>query len=362
MNDNESVSLVTDEVGKAITIKAEEESAKAYVPDADLTKPDFDVEATDAAIEGALYMELKVWKARFNSYKQNMMETHAQIPFLKSLNKRVNDGSMANDLAQAAGKEKLAPDELEVYNELQRNGITMEMQMQSFLDKYDVNMAYIDKCLARIDERLENEAAELENSKTSVKNLQLIKMIERHVESIDKSNPKAKDAIKFAKAFTNVCNTRTDLNWIGLDALGKGNHPKRVVRFYKEMTGQGRCTIDEVARVFRFSNYPAIKDADPAKVDFFWWYLTYLVAKNEDSGKVSISALAFKERVVALIQNVNDINSDLFDLKSNDSMDASCEHCYFDVIEGDNTEGINDYLGRLHEYVELVWDLAFNKG
>ena len=246
MNDNESVSLVTDEVGKAITIKAEEESAKAYVPDADLTKPDFDVEATDAAIEGALYMELKVWKARFNSYKQNMMETHAQIPFLKSLNKRVNDGSMANDLAQAAGKEKLAPDELEVYNELQRNGITMEMQMQSFLDKYDVNMAYIDKCLARIDERLENEAAELENSKTSVKNLQLIKMIERHVESIDKSNPKAKDAIKFAKAFTNVCNTRTDLNWIGLDALGKGNHPKRVVRFYKEMTGQGRCTIDEV--------------------------------------------------------------------------------------------------------------------
>lgn len=361
MNDNESVSLVTDELNEAVVAKAEEDSSKSYVPDEDPTKPDFDVEATDAAIENALYMELTVWKARFNGYKQNMMETHAQIPFLKSLNKRVNDGSMAGDLAQAAGKENLEADELEVYNELQRNGIKMEMQMQSFLDKYDVNMAYIDKCLARINERLESEAAELENSKTSVKNFQLIKMIERHVESINMNNPKAKDAVKFAKAFTNVCNTRTDLNWIGLDALGKGNNPKTVLRFYREMTGQGRCTIDEVTRVFRFSNYPDIKDADPAKVDFFWWYLTYLVSKNEDTNKVSISALAFKERVVALIQNVNDINSGLFDLKTNDCMDESCEHRGHEVVEGDNSEGIEEYLGGLREYVEIVWDLAFKK-
>lgn len=361
MNDNESVSLVTDELNEAVVAKAEEESSKAYVPDDDPTKPDFDVEATDAAIENALYMELRVWKARLNSYKQNMIETRAQIPFLKSLNQSVNNGTMANDLAQAAGKSELGADELEVYNELQRNGIKMEMQMQSFLDKYDVNMAYLDKCLARIDERLEAEAGELENSKTSVKNFQLIEMIKRHVESIDMNNPRAEKAVKFAKAFTNVCETRTDLNWIGLDALGKGNHPRRVLRFYKEMTGQGRCTIDEVARVFRFSNYPEIKDADPAKADFFWWYLTYLVAKNEDANKVSISALAFKERVVALIQNVNDINSGLFDLKTNDCIDSLCEHYGHEVVEGDNTEGVDKYLGGIREYVDHIWDLAHNK-
>lgn len=356
MNENESVSLVTDELSEAVLAKAEDEAAKSYAPDEDPQKPDFDVEAIDTAIENCLYMELNVWKGRLNAYKQNLLETHSQIPFLRSLNKSVSDGTIAKDLA---GVTDANVDELEVYNELQRNGIKMEMQINSFMAKYDVNLAYLDKCLARIDERLEAEAAEMASSKTSVKNHQLIRMTQSHLESLDMDNPKAKEAVKFANAFINVCETRTDLNWIGIDALGKGNSPKTVVRFYKEMTGQGRCTTDEIARVFRFSNYPEIPTADPAKVDFFWWYLSYLVSKNE--AKVSISAMIFKERVVALIQNINDINIGLFDLCTNDCCDESREHNGFGIVDGDNTEGINAYISCVCEYVDQIWNLAFSK-
>ena len=360
MSENENVSLVTDEMNEAAMSEAEEKAAKAYVPDSDPTKPDFNTEVIDNGIENALYMELQVWKTRCNSWRNNLIETHNQIPFLRSLNKQVQDGSLLNSAVEATGQKKPEIDELEVYNELQRNGVEMEMQIQSFLDKYDVNLAYLDKCLARINERLESEAEELENSKTSEKNKQLITMITRHLESIDQDNPNAKNAIKFAHAFIAVCNTRTDLNWIGLDALGKGNNPKRVVRFYHEMKKQGRCTTDEIASVLRFNTYPVIEGAEPEKVDFFWWYLLYLITKDVDK-KVSISTLAFKERVVALIQNVSDINVGLFDLRTNNSVDEVGLHNGFDIVEGDNAEGIDKYLACLRDYVNQVWNLAFVK-
>lgn len=356
------VSLVTDEIAEAVVSNAEDKAARGYQPDDDPTKPDFDTETIDRDIENALYMELQVWKNRCTAWKNHLIETHNQIPMLQSLNKQVQNGDLKKTMTAAKGSE-LGVDELEVYNEMQRNGITMEMQIKSFLDKYEVNLDYLDKCLARIDERLETEAADLETSKTSEKNLQLIAMIEKHLNSLDMSNPRVTNAIKFGKAFINVCNTRTDLSWIGTDALGKGNSPKTLVRFYREMQKQGRCTIDEIATVLRFNTYPDIAGMEPEKVDFFWWYLIYLISKdvNKSVTKVSISTLAFKERVVALIQNVNDINAGLFDLRTTDDRDASGVYQRFEVVEGDNTEGAEAYLGCVREYVNQIYALAFTR-
>lgn len=295
--------------------KVEETLSDAYHPVDDMDKPDFNVEELRETIKKCIYMELPLWKRKISKMKSNFTQNFEVVKSLPSI-QQVTE--MVTDTSALSPEEKL-----QLSNEIQKHGGKLEMELKSIIDKYDINMKFVDELLALIEERMAAEKEEVEGSPTSEKTKMIIQMIENNVESImktygDKTDLRSINTLnnlrKYRDTVLDVYSNRTNLDWLYLLA-GKGTNLKAIYRLYQNLlnTKGEDGVVDRIENVFKFRSLPSIVGATKDETLFFYYYLCY-ISFTRETKKVNIQRHKVKEQSICIFQNLGDCESGLFDI------------------------------------------------
>lgn len=285
-------------------------SSDVYASNEDASIPDFDADLIRKNIEEASYVELPLWKKKIFSYQKNLEEVRH---YLESFNM----------VAQYLEKNPSA--ELNFINEMKNKGIDPKMEMQSFITKYEVNKAFLEEILNRIDERLNNERDDIVNSVTSVKSAMFLNVLTKNLEEAQaKNHPNAPKLRKYIETMIEVYNNRTDLTWI--DQLIKtGTNIRSIKNNFKKIR-KNTSMKELLAKSFKGSYVPTIEGVSQDDAEFFLYFLCY-VSNVSNLGTVNIKARKNKEKALCVIQNISDCNFNIFDIDENGVHSDDLDHC-----------------------------------
>lgn len=362
-------------VGKGITITAgqnqddlnyqlhqnvEEKADGIYTPNEDAMLPDFDVELIMKEIEDALYVELPVWKKKLEQFRKNMEDVkfymHLLPSYQKIMEKKQNDPNY----------EPSTSEELQFYNELQRSGVSMEMQLKSFDEKYEINMKFVDEAIKRIDERYENEAGSMKSLPTSKKNEMLASMVRKNLEAVSAEENPNKKLVDYLTSMGKVYNNRTSFHWIE-DKIKSGTTPRSVANLYKNWI-KSHTVMEMVNNTFGFEFCPIINTVSSEVMEFFMYYVCFISAISDKKKAIDIRARIIKEYATCMIQNLGDIGDNLFDLR--DVVDSNPA---YEIIPAPTSEEENEeyeaqkraaaevYVSKLAAIAIDMYKQAFNK-
>lgn len=360
------MSAAHEEASKEAMENAEKAAMRAYHENPDPDVPDFDIEGITKAIEEASYLELPAWKKKLEAHLKNLDEVRDHLKmypiYLNYLERQKESG---ND------KEKLkAEEELAIFNALQNDGITMEMQINSFNAKYDINKKFLEEMIEKINSRLTNELEELNNLPTSKKSKMTYDLIKKQRESLIESGEEYDKRIMWLiNGMLESYQRRTRMDWIN-DAIAAGHKPKTVVNNYKTIREAGNL-YEHLAQCFSVSMVPRVVGIPEEEYDFLMYYLGYVAQLADGKSKPDVRKRIFKEKAVMVIQNLGDVSMNLFDLM--DAEDYENEDgiiTSFTVLDseelGDGYEdakklaGLN-YLNRVKTVAAQIYAMAFNK-
>lgn len=291
-------------------------SSDVYASNEDVSIPDFDADLIRKNIEEASYVELPLWKKKIFAYQKNLEEVRQ---YLESFNL----------VAQYLEKNPSA--ELSFINEMKNKGIDPKMEMQSFVSKYEVNKAFLEEILKRIDERLTNERDEIVNSVTSVKSAMFLNVLTKNLEEAQsKNHPNAPKLRKYIETMIEVYENRTDLFWVD-DLIETGTNIRAIYSNFKRIR-KNTSMLDMVRKSFNGSFVPDIDGASEEDRDFFIYFLCY-ISNVSNLGTVNIKARKNKEKALCVIQNLSDCNFNLFDLDLKGVHSDDLEKCKRDYLE-----------------------------
>lgn len=306
----------SEETIDASLTKVKETLGDAYHPVDDMNEPDFNVEELRERIKTCIYMELPLWERKISKMKSNFTQNFEVV---KSLPTVRQVAEMVTDKKSALSSEE----KLQLYNEIQKHGEELEMELKSIIDKYDTNMKFLDELLALIEERMAAEKEEVENSPTSKKTEMIIQMIKNNAESImkiygDKTDLRSMNTLNNLREYhdtaLDVYSNRTNLDWLYLP-VDKGTNVKAIYRLYRTLlnTKGEDGVIDRIENVFKFRSLPSIVGATKDKTLFFYYYLCY-ISFTRETKKVNIQRRKVKEQSICVFQNLTDCESGLFDI------------------------------------------------
>lgn len=356
-----------EEASKEAIERSEKAAMRAYHENPDPNVPDFD-EKIPTMIEEASYMELPILKKKLEAHLRNLDEVRDHLKmypiYLNYLERQKESGDESEKLK--------AEEELAIFNALQNDGITMEMQINSFNVKYDVNKRFLEEMIEKIDNRLNNELEELNKLPTSKKSRMTYDLIIKQRVAITESGENCdKRLIWYIDGMLNAYQQRTELGWIN-EAIAAGHRPRNVVNNYKNICKTGNL-YDHIAKCFSVSMIPVVSDETiPTEVyNFFMYYLGYVSQLSDGKAKPDVRKRIFKEKAIMIIQNLGDISMNLYDLLDAEPYtnedNVKTTHIILDPEElGDayedakTTAGVN-YLNRVKNVANQIYAMAFNK-
>lgn len=334
--------------------------------------PDFDAEMLIKQIDEVLYIELPVLKKKVLAFKQNMQDIkfymHMLPTYQKIMEKRKANPDYTPDSAE----------ELAFYNELQRSGISMDMQLKSLDEKFDVNMKFIDQALARIDERYTNEAADMNKLTTSEKNAMLIKLAKKNLMVSVESESENRKLKHYLKSLIEVYYNRNTFNWL-INKMNTGTTPRSIIHLYRTYMKTGEIK-NRIKDVFGYEFDPKLEGVSDEKMHFFLFYVCHIAALNSSAKTIDINARIVKEYATCLLQNLADIAQNLYDITycpgsvSGEEVFGDPEKDKFvttynaiekledaEAFEKAKEAVADDYLEKLTIYINKVYDEAFLK-
>lgn len=311
--------------------RVDDESKDIYVMNEDVNTPDFDTEKITTSIETCTYMELPLWKRKLEKMKSNLDILYGYIKSIPKL----------KDVMESVGDKQIdAETELEAINDISRRGLNLEMQLQSVITKYDVNMNFLSEQLTKIDMRMAAEKEKVEMAPTSEKTKMLIDMVNRNVESVDMNHPNAAKLCQYRDILMEMFANRDSVEWI-YKGLNNGTSFPAIWRQYIQTLNAGVSVRDRIKSVFGFDSVPAIPGLETGVTLFFYYYLTYVSFVNE-SKRINLRTRQIKEYTICMFQNLGD-----------------CEFGIFDIGDGDtNEEKAQRYYAKVAEVARIIYEKA----
>ena len=354
---------------EAISQKAMDEAEiaakRAYYENPDPNVPDFDL----SGLESASYIELPIWKKKLEAHLRNLDEVREALEhypaYLKYIEAMKENGDENARLQ--------AQQELEIFNALQNQGITMDMQVNSFFVKYNVNKKFLQDAIAKIDERTEKEYEEVARMTTSQKTDMMYKvLVKQYNEILAVEDSNTKNATHFMKGMLSVYMQRNTMDWIN-EALAMGHKPNGVVMLYRTMKKENK--IDQyILEAFRIVELNYFNNIDDEQYTFFLFYLAYIANLSNKAKVPNIKLRIFKENITLMLQTIEDIKVNLYDLKDIEPEENSeGVETTWGVIEKDDQEGNEEryeetkkmagiiYLNRLKGAIADIYGMAFGK-
>lgn len=364
-NTNASVDVNTMEaVSQKAMDEAEAAAMRAYHENPDPNVPDFDVETILNSIKEASYVELPIWKKKLEAHLKNLDEVKAsldQYPAYLKYIEAIKNGDDENAKLQAQ-------QELELFNALQNQGITMEMQINSFSVKYDVNKKFLEDTIAMLNDRIETEYAEVAKMTTSQKTEMMYKVLVKQyneIKALEETN--VKNAEFFMGEMLKAYMQRNTIDWINT-ALSMGHKPSTIKSLYINFK-KGNELEKYIMEALRITKIMNISNIDEEKYMFFMFYLAYIAQLSNKSKTPNIKLRVFKENITLMLQNLEDIGNGLYDLKDIEPSvnEEGIEYTWAPInVEAEAFEDSKKmagviYLNRLKAAIETIHGMAFDK-
>ena len=359
---SEVISQAQEEYSKEAMDKAEAEAARAYFDNPDPNVPDFDVEDNIKKIEECSYLELPIWKKSFEDQLENLIAVNLALSDYPTYLKKLE--ALADD-PQAGFA---AREQLDMFNKLQNQGISMEKQVNAYTVKYDVNKKFLQDMIKKIDDRMKNELEEVNNAPTSKKNMMTYELVKKQRESIlnmgvDERNKRVLWATENMMTAYMQSNT---IDWVN-EAIRSGHKPATIVSGYKRRVADG--TLEEyVTSTFRLDLLPRVVGIEEDHYNFLMYWLTYVSTLNDNKSTVpNLKIQKFREHATLLIRNLNDVGINAYDLIDTDYTENEdgivstykvadpSEDMYEDIKKN---LGII-YLNRVKSLADQIYALAF---